>query len=428
MRKSTILLWSAVLTVFIHAQAQSLTIGDKIPDTNKFMISGRKFSLSEFKKKLIILDFWSQKCAGCVASFSRIDALQKEFDSDIQIILINRESAESTSEFFLRHKKVKKPDVLFISADTLFNKFFPHDGEPYHVWLDSSFHIKYMTDAFTATQKSIEQFLDGIDLKARYLTKSKNYIPSLFDSSRIIDVDCFSYLSHCKMNYHLTSLNRNGFNELTVSCVSIVELYQNAYNGSEQMHYKFNRPGRTILEVKDSFRVKRPKDPNQFNEWFENYCYNYQLSLPRQREDEKYQIMKEDLQRYFNLQAKVELRNVHCLTLVRTSTANKLATKSGKTLYNFYSANESTTKIDSIRELINVPYTVFAELLSRYIENAHEISFVDVTNFNGNIDIRLSAKALDTMSIPRLRMELKKYDLDLIEMNLPMEVLVIKDL
>ena len=59
-----------------------------------------KLSLGDFAGKYIILDFWNQGCVPCIAAFPEIDSLQKHFKDKLQIILVNKESKESTIAFF----------------------------------------------------------------------------------------------------------------------------------------------------------------------------------------------------------------------------------------------------------------------------------------------------------------------------------------
>src|SRR5258705_3241888 len=100
-----------------HCLSQELTIGDVCPDVRLVNYANNKiksFTLSDFKSKLIIIDFWGTGCTSCIKAFPKIDSLQKKFQDKIQFILVNKESADSTRGFFLKRKKIKDPDVPMV--------------------------------------------------------------------------------------------------------------------------------------------------------------------------------------------------------------------------------------------------------------------------------------------------------------------------
>jgi len=90
----------ATLCLFFSApsQAQSVTsvfkpvkIGDRIPDitlTNVCNYETTKTNLSDFKAKLIILDFWATSCTSCLANFPKTEELQKKYGGEVQFIKV----------------------------------------------------------------------------------------------------------------------------------------------------------------------------------------------------------------------------------------------------------------------------------------------------------------------------------------------------
>jgi len=417
-----------LLLSLLDSKSQNLNIGDKAPpvEINATNYISNKLNLGDLKGKLVILDFWSHICASCIKSFSRIDSLQKIFGEKIQIILVNKESSDATDLFFKLRKKLKRPNLPFVCGDTILHKLFPHYSVPYHVWIDSKGIIRYMTDGFTATKENIDAFLSDNYFQARNF-KTIKYVPSLFDSIWINSLDYFSYISTCIEGIHLSASKKQGYEQISVHCASIAELYQKAFNESDEINFKFSRPGRLILEVLDSFSYQRPKNSNLLTDWYQKKnSYNYHLLLPQNKASEKYKIMQADLNRYFGLSASIETRRMPTLVLVRTSNANKLLTKGNKSNQNFYWTTEQSIKFDSIRYFNNQPYTIFSKRFGYYLESKFNLPFIDATGITQAIDIKFSGISIDSANLQVLRKELNKYDLDILEIEYPLEVLVIK--
>jgi hypothetical protein len=55
------------------------------------------------------------------------------------------------------------------------------------------------------------------------------------------------------------------------------------------------------------------------------------------------------------------------------------------------------------------------------------VPFKDETGYTDNVDIGLSAEALEDLDIERINKELKKYGLELIQKDIEVNVLVMKE-
>lgn len=320
---------------------------------------------------------------------------------------------------------IKIPDLPFVTQDTLLNNWFPHKGEPFHVWIDKNKVVRYLISGYNSTPERVDAFIKGQSPVISDYTIDE-YIETLINKNWMTDLRFGSYISHCIQGIHLEADNdSDGFIKITKNCNSVVDLYICAYNGDGK--YEFNRPGRLQLEVNDSFPFIRPSDINRYDEWKKNYSYDYQLILPQNSRINSYQIMKEDLSRYFDVEAHVENKDIPCIVLIRTSSKNKLKSFGGTKENKFYQAGLRSTIIDSLRYMVNQPYERFSSKLGGIIENAFLKPFVDSTAFGGNIDIALNGSAIDSQNWQQIRNELRKYDLDLVEKKCTIPVLVLKE-
>lgn len=433
MKKSYFFIGIYLLVSIQSTMSQTLKIGDTVPDfeiENIINYTSERLRLSDINKKLIILDFWSTNCRGCIAGFRKLDSLQRAFKDEVQVVLINQSSRDSTERFFeLRKKNVFKPDVIFMTADTVFEKLFPHKGVPYYVLLDSMRRVHFIPSGITFS--SIRRFLQGSDIKLQAHTETE-YLPSPVNEKIQGALLYSSFLFKTIPGIQLTVPANPGTTNITLDFASVALLYAAAFD--ENRNYLQTawqlRPGKVVLNVGDPIRFIKPNDHDELDEyWMQNHSYSYQLVLPQKQEKNKYKVMRADLQRSFDLDAKIERRKVKCLTLVRTSSKEKLSAKAGKPFDNFVPTTSKSIALDSIKVYSNKAYSVFSERLGGIIEYFFKVPFKDATGFprQKQITIQMSSDTLNSFDLETYREALRKYDLDLVEMEWPTNVLVLKE-
>tara|TARA_Y100000034_G_scaffold105611_1_gene133065 strand:- start:29 stop:553 length:525 start_codon:yes stop_codon:yes gene_type:complete len=90
-----------------------LKIGDKAVDFNLPSTDGEKYSLDNFKDKLIAVIFTCNHCPYAQAYEDRIKKLQEEFKDDLQIIAINSNDSEGYPEDSFENMKIKHKESNF---------------------------------------------------------------------------------------------------------------------------------------------------------------------------------------------------------------------------------------------------------------------------------------------------------------------------
>jgi len=300
------------------SQESHLKIGDKIPDLlleNVLNYDTNYISLSEFKGKNIILDFWNTKCINCIKTFPKIDSLQKEFKNDIQFLLVNKEDKISTISFFEKRKQIRMPGVPFVTTDQVLDNLLPNNGYPYSVWIDKEGIIKYITGGYNITNENIQSFINSQLIDVKDVTIKKVYA-SLFEHTNkkfVEKLNYYSYFSPCFEDIDVGYYNRTKVSDSTTrissNCASIIELYKLAYRESDKDRFLFSET--IILKVKNLNKYQRPSNSGYVDSWSRMYAYNYDLLLPIKLRDQAYYIMQEDLRRYFNLKVKIKRKRIN---------------------------------------------------------------------------------------------------------------------
>ncbi|TMI68409.1 MAG: TlpA family protein disulfide reductase [Bacteroidetes bacterium] len=417
------LLVVSLFTVKVSAQKTAavtpLHRGDRVPDllfTEVYNYSKDTIRLSDFRGKLVILDFWSTICYDCITSFPLVDSLQKQFNDQIQIILVGRETKDSVDRFFRLRRRVTKPSVPFITNNRQLEKLFPNRGVPYHVWIGETGVVKYTADSKHTTTQNIEAYLKHE--MPPIPDKIQNvYVTSFFDQRWESSLQYYTHLSEWIGRIHLeTPDKKEGVIFKNWAGQTPENLYQIAFNHLDKFNRVFNRPGRTLVQFDnkadvDSFTKKR---------------YNYQMMVPEYVKTNIYELLREDLDRIFQCQAKVEKREVKCYVLTRIGPLEKIISKGGPAKKTFHHHMLTTTDNDSLRYYLNLPFAGFSERLKTLIENIGKAPYIDSVNYTGNVDIVMKAETTDYPSIEKLRTELKRYGLLLEEKMCMLDVLVIK--
>jgi thiol-disulfide isomerase/thioredoxin len=184
MKKITINIVLALLCLNFYASAQSntpaknLQTGDKMPPTqvvNILNYNKKNVNLSDYKGKLILLDFWSTWCSSCIDGFPELDSLQRQFPDKLQVFLVNSKKEGDTE----RGVKIvisrmnawsgqpfKLPVVL---RDTAITRNFVFHSLPHCVWINQDGTIIAITEKDQVTRENIAKVIAGkpVNLKPK---------------------------------------------------------------------------------------------------------------------------------------------------------------------------------------------------------------------------------------------------------------------
>lgn len=131
-------------------------------------LDGKKVRLSDFKGKILILDFWATWCGPCKASFPVLQRLYDSLknDKDVAFLVINVwervDNRDSIVKAFLKQTNYTFP-VYLDKKDALIRKY-GITGIPTKVYIDKKGRIQFKEIGFMGAQRSREFFLDVLEL------------------------------------------------------------------------------------------------------------------------------------------------------------------------------------------------------------------------------------------------------------------------
>lgn len=443
MKKTTIYIVLALLCLNFKAQAQDnkavdvtlkgIQIGQKVPDIaitnlhNYKDANGKPSTtakLSDFKGKLLILDFWATWCSPCVAMIPKMDSLQKSFGDKIQFLSVTYQTEEEVLPFLEKFEKQqgKRYNLPVVTSSKQLHQLFPHTTLPHYVWIDESGMVKAITDFKDVNAMNIKSAVNNSitlakkkDVKISYDNKKPFLINNNGgDGTNLIFHSLFTGFSDgLALGYNFTLNINDSPRKITATNQTMLQLFRLAYGG-DKFYYGWNR---LIFSLKDTTNLKSFSNGRAYSDWLRNdngFCY--ELVVPSSLSENAFKIMQEDLRKFFpKYSASVQKIRTKCLVLKRTSEQEKYISTGGISAANFSGLGCN---------LINSTFNVFTSRLEiLYLQN-YPYPILNGTGYNNRIDLRIDANLSDLNSI---NLQLAKYDLILEIDDWVTDMIVISD-
>lgn len=427
-------------------------VGKQIPD---YMFSDvdyfgkRNVSISDFRGKWLLLDFWARYCVTCIAGMPQLSQLQTQMGDKMQILLVGlnfkqvwsldqKQHPGSNGDDIVRslYRQIRNRDsvTLPVAWDTVLFKKWMGSGVPFTVVVDPSGAVRAVTSGIYREQ--VEALMAGkhpplvpyeLDIEKPDISAYNYEMPFLTRGKMANGGTDTSFLFRdvlAKANPNVSAgpvmLFRAG--TFTMLNKPLGVLYRIAYTGKDRWdNYDSARYGHIYDKV-----VYRSKDSLALR-FGQQYCYSLTLyqdtsqqfkEASDQDRGNMQQMLQRDLALNFPYKAALADTMVNILELVISDSAK---------------ARELTSKGIGPRELRvfaseidvrNTPMDEFAiRILQRTIQ--HHMYVVNKTGIAGNIDMK--AKNSLTGTLKDVNEVLSRVGLRLVPAKKLMKALVITD-
>jgi thiol-disulfide isomerase/thioredoxin len=104
----------------------NLKVGARLPDFEIPKIiksTKRNIRSSDFNNQLLIINFWSIYCSGCIAAMPRMDSLQKYFGNKIRILPVTYEAETLVSNFWKKNRNTKNLSLFSVVEDRILSSY-----------------------------------------------------------------------------------------------------------------------------------------------------------------------------------------------------------------------------------------------------------------------------------------------------------------
>lgn len=398
-----------------------IEVGDKLPDLPALRLThtkDRTLTSESYKGKFLILDFWATWCGPCIKALPKMDTLQEKFKDQLKIVLVSDETREKIDAFFATIKKIRNGDLRIGSVfqDTLLNTYFPHVTIPHYVWIDSNCIVRAITYADLVNDVNIQRFINNESLNLERkndrttIDADKVFFNEQISKALFVDSGFYgkehiryrSVLTKARQGFYRGSRNTSG--RILGSSLAASDLFRQAFEYSFGKEIFPVHPQRLIYEVADKARFALPGkiDKPAQRVWLNENSYTYDLVLPDYYNDAKVtngdidkirkfqcEIMKHNLESYFNVSLHLENRYVECLLLKSVDSVK-------------HNPDMEFGQIGVIPKRSRVfagRSTVSNLMMSLYVALQKEPVLVDDTNYSGPINIKLDFTAANLKSI-----------------------------
>ncbi|WP_461789460.1 TlpA family protein disulfide reductase [Pedobacter sp.] len=428
MKTFTVALLFIGLINHTHAQEiKALKAGDTVPDVMLDSIlnySESQARLSDFKDKVIILDFWATWCGPCITALPKLDSLQKVFKNKIIIIPVTNEKKQLVETFFRERPYFNDFSMPLVYSDKNLRALFQPRGLPYEVIIKNG-RVIAVTNAYEINANNIGKIIDDTSLN---IFQRKNIAwKNGFDNRGLyLDDEGTASLIQQKLitksveGYRRFSTTQNWETKLEDRTTPTRIYGQNMPLNAIIWHAWTRESTYDYHRIRYNVKNMTPYTNSGLKgeimeEWKRNNWFCYDYIVPLNSRKNVIEVFKEDIQSLFNIKVTYKSELTNCLVLVAVD-SSKFKSKNEKPFIDMNAKNWI---------MRHVPVMSFLDALrNNRLSKELDYPFVDETNYKSPIDLTIRS---GLNSYETLRADLQNQGFDLLKVKRKVMILTISD-
>lgn len=431
---------------------RGIQIGEAVPDVlmDKMVhVDGsvKSAHLSDYKDRLLILDFMYTSCTSCLIGLVKKNQLQEQFGDQIKVLavvggeyfapgMLKRENEAFiktylTSKNYLNFHQVKIPWVV---ENKKLNTYFPHVNVSHLVWIYKG-KLVAVTEQDYVTKDNIQQVLDG---KPNDWPVKNDFLPPVDIITPLVNQPATRFNRQIAKNDHAAAFGtyQDGYYtkhgsvkdslhqirrdyHINIPIVNLYRMYWLKTSRGKELGANL-QPTQLILEVKDRELYVVQEDSRQYNYVSrQKTLVSVEInSLDTGQTEEKHagHIIKE-LNNLLGMEGRYETRKMKCLVLYQQDKSEKFKAKS--------QVRKAFRNSDTVAPNIRFEQNRMEDLVFKMNQFYGNPPVFDETNYTGFIDMKFSIDSWT--NIPAVRKALNGYGLDLRAEERDLEVFVLTE-
>ncbi len=392
--------------------------GSASPDFSLQVYQGGKGTpvtktLSAYKGRWLLLDFWTTTCIACIKGFPKVQMLADSLAEKLDVILVGKNDPKYNKGIQQMYSRIAAEQQLRLTTafDTTIFKDFRVWATPHVALISPTGKVQKLELGSALSCASLTALMEG---HPKPVSQKNVNIPTK------IRIDSSKGLAHRSELAGRTGKDFGAANQVFASkgqfithLANLSQLYMLAstgwtfWGGRDSIYGKWwTKP---LLELSDTTAFV-----SNFNSGKGLYRYHIKMEDTAAKPPAIMTAMKKDLADWFGYSARIEVRDMPIWKLVSSSpeTAKKLASR----------AAEQHIEVDHSRLVLRK--SAVQQLMQRIRAYQSNKIVFDETGLRGTIDLELNASLANFISLQKA---LRANGLDLVPATRPMKVLIISE-
>ncbi|GAB2632737.1 TlpA family protein disulfide reductase [Belliella aquatica] len=279
-----------------------LTQGDTLPDFiyDKVLYHpDDELMLSDYKGGLLILDFWATWCAPCVASFPKLDSLDRAFGDKLTILPVTYQGKEEVEKLFTRLPKLKTIRKPMIYEDQFLRFILPHQLLPHYVWISPEGTLLAEVGSDQMNFESIQNYLESGILPTQRTKKVVTISDDtpLDEKDAVYKVIMTDYQESRKTIYRYFPKAENGGSRIIASNISPYMYFRIAFKDPNTKKMFPNSQIKVELSNPEMFTTEATGEGGL--QWEMQHAKCLQIDFPPSLKDQEQEILQQEVKRMF---------------------------------------------------------------------------------------------------------------------------------